>query len=192
MSPASPPLVASGSGWVSGPGGCPAPLPAPGVLPVEQRVEVIDRRLERRAALVARPRNVDRDLRLDRPRRGPPSTSTRSASCTASSMLCVTMQMLCPASSRSPQTDMSSLRRFSPVSTSSAENGSSMSSRSGRCTNARAKPTRCAMPPESSPRVGGLEAIQPDRVDRRECACGTLCRAAHPLPAARARRFRGP
>ena len=43
-----------------------------------------------------------------------------------------------------------SLRRFSAVSTSSAEKGSSMKSTSGSTTRARAKPTRCFMPPESS------------------------------------------
>ena len=78
------------------------------------------------------------------------STSTRSASSTASSMLWVTMRMdftgaPCPSHSLT-----SSLRRFSAVSTSRAENGSSISSASGSVTIARAKPTRCRMPPDSS------------------------------------------
>ena len=41
-------------------------------------------------------------------------------------------------------------RRFSAVRTSRAENGSSMNSTSGSTTKARAKPTRCFIPPESS------------------------------------------
>ena len=78
------------------------------------------------------------------------STRTRLARSTASSMLWVTIRIdligaPCPSHSLT-----SSPRRFSAVSTSSAENGSSISSASGSVTMARAKPTRCRMPPDSS------------------------------------------
>ena len=43
-----------------------------------------------------------------------------------------------------------SVRKVSAVSTSRAENGSSISKMFGCTTNARAKPTRCRMPPDSS------------------------------------------
>ena len=74
----------------------------------------------------------------------------RSASSTASSMLWVTMKMACVGMVFFCQSSSSSLRRFSAVSTSSAEKGSSMKRTSGSTTSARAKPTRCRMPPESS------------------------------------------
>ena len=48
------------------------------------------------------------------------------------------------------QRSMRSVRRVSAVSTSSALKGSSISSRSGSTTRARARPTRWRMPPESS------------------------------------------
>ena len=47
------------------------------------------------------------------------------------------------------------MRRVSAVSTSSAENGSSISSMLGWTTSARAKPTRWRMPPDSSRGIGG-------------------------------------
>ncbi len=58
------------------------------------------------------------------------------------------------------------MRRFSAVSTSSALNGSSISSRSGSTTSARAKPTRWRMPAGELLRERRLEAVEPDQVDR--------------------------
>ncbi len=78
------------------------------------------------------------------------STRIRSASSTASSMLCVTIRIDLTGASWPSQRPTSSLRRFSAVSTSSAENGSSISSASGSTTRARAKPTRWRIPPDSS------------------------------------------
>ena len=74
----------------------------------------------------------------------------RSASSTASSMLCVTRKMAWVGMVFFCHSSSSSLRRFSAVSTSSAENGSSMNRTSGSTTSARANPTRCRIPPESS------------------------------------------
>ena len=68
----------------------------------------------------------------------------------------------------------SSLRRFSAVRTSSAEKGSSMNRTSGSTTSARAKPTRCFMPPESSFGIGGFEAIETDGVDHAHAAGAAL------------------
>ena len=65
-------------------------------------------------------------------------------------MLWVTMNTDCVWIFLSSHSSSSSLRRFSAVSTSSAENGSSMNSTSGSTTSARAKPTRCFIPPDSS------------------------------------------
>ena len=74
----------------------------------------------------------------------------RSASWTASSMLCVTISTALTGKSLPSQSRVSSPRRFAAVSTSRAENGSSISSASGSTTSARAKPTRWRMPPDSS------------------------------------------
>ena len=78
------------------------------------------------------------------------STRMRSASCTASSMLCVTISTALVGNSRFSHSRVSSPRRLAAVSTSSAENGSSISSASGSTASARAKPTRWRMPPDSS------------------------------------------
>ena len=67
----------------------------------------------------------------------PPRTTTRSASKTASSMLCVTRNMLRVGIFLASHSSMSSPRRFSAVSTSSAENGSSMKRTSGSTARAR-------------------------------------------------------
>ena len=48
---------------------------------------------------------------------------------------------------------------------SSAPNGSSRNSMSGLTASARATSTRCFMPPESSLRVGLLEALEADQLD---------------------------
>ena len=65
-------------------------------------------------------------------------------------MLWVTMQIALVGKSGWAHRAISSVRRFSAVSTSRAENGSSISSASGRSTRARAKPTRWRIPPDSS------------------------------------------
>ena len=65
-------------------------------------------------------------------------------------MLCVTRKIACVGIVFFCHNSSSSLRRFSAVSTSSAENGSSINRTSGSTTSARAKPTRCRIPPESS------------------------------------------
>ena len=65
----------------------------------------------------------------------------RSASWTASSMLCVTISTALTGKSWPSQSRVSSPRRLAAVSTSSAENGSSMSRASGSTASARAKPT---------------------------------------------------
>ena len=74
----------------------------------------------------------------------------RSHISTASSMLWVTISTDFTGRRFSDQSSIRSVRRFSAVSTSSAENGSSISSRSGCTTSPRASPTRWRMPPESS------------------------------------------
>ena len=74
----------------------------------------------------------------------------RSASWTASSMLCVTISTALTGNSLPSHSRVSSPRRFAAVSTSRAEKGSSISSASGSTESARAKPTRWRMPPDSS------------------------------------------
>ena len=74
----------------------------------------------------------------------------RSASWTASSMLCVTISTALTGKSWPSHSRVSSPRRLAAVSTSSAENGSSISSASGSTDSARANPTRWRMPPDSS------------------------------------------
>ena len=65
-------------------------------------------------------------------------------------MLCVTIKIDSVGIVFFAHNSISSERRFSAVSTSSAENGSSMNKTSGCTTSARANPTLCRMPPESS------------------------------------------
>ena len=65
-------------------------------------------------------------------------------------MLWVTMSMAWVGKSGVAHSLSSSVRRFSPVSTSRAEKGSSISRASGSTTRARANPTRCCIPPDSS------------------------------------------
>ena len=77
-------------------------------------------------------------------------TRIRSASWTASSMLCVTISTALTGKSWPSHSRVSSPRRLAAVSTSSAENGSSISSASGSTASARANPTRWRMPPDSS------------------------------------------
>src|SRR5580692_12102347 len=70
-------------------------------------------------------------------------TRMRSHMNTASSILWVTIRMALIGSLPLFHRSSKSVRRVSAVSTSSAENGSSISSRVGSTTRARAKPTRC-------------------------------------------------
>ena len=74
----------------------------------------------------------------------------RSLISTASSMLWVTIRIERVGIRPSIQRSRRSVRRFSAVRTSRAENGSSISRISGCTTSARASPTRWRMPPESS------------------------------------------
>src|SRR5581483_3006185 len=90
-------------------------------------------------------------LRSPASRPGPAeSTRMRSASSTASSMMWVTMMMVSTGLSGACQMSSSSSRRPIAVSASSAENGSSISKTAGSTASARASPTRCFIPPESS------------------------------------------
>ena len=81
-----------------------------------------------------------------RPGRGP-ITTTRSASSTASGMLCV---MWIAVLRFSIQMRWISIEICSRVRASSAPKGSSISSSGGSCTSARQIETRWRMPPESS------------------------------------------
>src|SRR6266478_3023744 len=76
------------------------------------------------------------------------NTRIRSHIKTASSMLCVTISTDLIGSRPSIQRSIRSVRSVSAVTTSSAENGSSIKSRSECQTNARAKPTRWRLPPQ--------------------------------------------
>ena len=103
-----------------------------------------------------------------------PSTMMRSASSTASSMLCVTRKTALVGMVFFAHSSSSSLRRFSAVSTSSAENGSSMKSTSGSTTRARAKPTRCSHAAGELLGIGGFKAVQADRVEHLHAAFAAL------------------
>ena len=74
----------------------------------------------------------------------------RSLISTASSMLWVTIRIALIGIRPSCHRSSRSVRSVSAVSTSRAENGSSISRIFGCTTSARAKPTRWRMPPESS------------------------------------------
>jgi len=63
------------------------------------------------------------------------------------------------------------------VSTSSAENGSSMNRTSGSITNARANPTRCFIPPESSFGYAFVKAIETHGVQNVYRSFLTLARS---------------
>src|SRR5262245_19155029 len=78
------------------------------------------------------------------------STITRSANSTASSMMWVTITIVCTDMSGACQMSTSSSRSVIAVRASSVENGSSMSSTRGSTASARANPTLCFIPPESS------------------------------------------
>ena len=110
-----------------------------------------------------------------------PNTTTRSASVTASSMLWVTMNTARVGIFLPSHNSSSSERRFSAVSTSSAEKGSSMKSTSGSTTSARAKPTRCLMPPESSL---GYACSKPSRPTESRIRSARLMRSVPAMPRA--------
>ncbi len=97
-------------------------------------------------------RGYGRGLSSTRPRRPGRgnTTTTRVAISTASSMLCVTMKIELRPFSFERHRLISSWRRFSAVSTSSALKASSRHSSLGCETSARAMPTRWRIPPESS------------------------------------------
>jgi len=91
-----------------------------------------------------------------------PRMMTRSASITASSMLCVTRRILLAGKAPACQSFPISLRRFSAVSTSRALKGSSIIRMSGLITNALANPTRCFMPPDNSRGYAPSKPFQPN------------------------------
>src|SRR5216683_975405 len=78
------------------------------------------------------------------------STRILSASSTASSIMCVTIRIVCTGMSGACHMSSSSSRSVIAVRASSAENGSSIRSSFGSTASARAKPTRCFIPPDSS------------------------------------------
>ena len=82
------------------------------------------------------------------------------------------------------------MRSVSAVSTSSAENGSSISSMFGMHDQRAREADALAHAARQLARIGGLEAVEADQVDRRERALADL-RARHALaPRARAARSR--
>lgn len=107
--------------------------------------------------------------------------STRSAIITASSMLCETTSIAWVGMVPLRQSCKMSSRSRSPVSTSSAENASSISSTSGWVTKARAMPTRWRMPPESS---RGSAPSKPARPMRSMAASARTARSACGTPRA--------
>ena len=85
----------------------------------------------------------------------------RSASRIASSTSCVIMNAVCPASATSRSTSSCNVPR---VSASSALNGSSISSSEGDTASARAIPTRCFIPPDSSAGFRAAASAQPHQL----------------------------
>mmetsp|Transcript_2919 Transcript_2919/g.4942 ORF Transcript_2919/g.4942 Transcript_2919/m.4942 type:complete len:133 (+) Transcript_2919:293-691(+) len=96
-------------------------------------------------------------------------------------MLCETTNMACVGIWPPSQSSRISLRRRSPVSTSSAEKASSISSTGGSITRARARPTRWRMPPDSS---RGSAPSKPDRPISSIAFSARLARSASATPAA--------
>ena len=113
-----------------------------------------------RSSSAAAARTGRRRCRRSRPGR-PPSTTTRSARNTASSMPWVTSSVV---GRRSIQMRCSSMFICRRRIRSSAPKGSSMSRTSGSVTSERAMATRWRMPPESSP---GSACSKPSRPTRR-------------------------
>ena len=110
-----------------------------------------------------------------------PSTTTRSASVTASSMLWVTRKTARVGIFLPSHSSSNSERSVSAVSTSSAENGSSMKSTSGSTTSARANPTRCFMPPERS---FGYAISKPSRPTESRMRRARFIRSVRAMPRA--------
>ena len=77
------------------------------------------------------------------------------------------------------QTFSSSLRMISRVMASSAANGSSISNRDGSPTKARAIPTRCCIPPDSSPGNAPANVVSPTMAS---IAFARSVRSARPTP----------
>ncbi len=105
----------------------------------------------------------------------------RSAISTASSMLCDTTSMALVGMPPCVHNSRMSSRRRSPVSTSSAEKASSISSTSGCVTSARAMPTRWRIPPESS---RGSAPSKPARPIRLIAFSARSARSARAMPRA--------
>ena len=147
----------------------------------EHAVNVIHGFEKARIVAVARPRHGRPGNRCGCGPDSCPAPRCGRPAVTASSMLCVTMKTARVGIFLPSHSSSSSARRFSAVSTSSAENGSSMKSTSGSTTSARANPTRCFMPPESSFGIGRFEAVQAHRVEDAQAALHALrlrrCRA---------------
>ena len=78
---------------------------------------------------------------------------------------------------RAHRSRISRSRRLRVIS-SSAPNGSSISSRRGSVTSARAIDTRICMPPDSSRGKTALEAAQPDQLERRAHSAARRCRSS--------------
>src|SRR5476649_165637 len=107
--------------------------------------------------------------------------STRSAIITASSILCETTRMALVGIWPDCHSSRISSRSRSPVSTSSAEKASSISSTSGSITSARAMPTRWRMPPDSS---RGSAPSKPDRPIRSMTFSARSARSSAGMPCA--------
>ena len=99
-----------------------------------------------------------------------PKTTMRPARNTASSTLCVTTTSVFTPVAGSRHRSTTWLRRFSAVSGSSAPNGSSISRISGATARARANPTRCFIPPDSSLGYACSKPSRPTRLMARATA----------------------
>ena len=116
-----------------------------------------------RGSRAARARQVDLDRRVStRPGRGD-ITTIRSDRKTASAMLCVTNTSVVAVSD---QTFSSSRFSRSRVISSSAPNGSSISSTDGRNESALAMLTRCCIPPDSSHGYRRANSSRPDQLQQ--------------------------
>ena len=96
-------------------------------------------------------------------------------------MLCETTSIALVGSAPLRQSFRMSSRSSSPVSTSSAEKASSISSTSGSMTSARAMPTRWRMPPESS---RGSAPSKPSRPISSIAAAAFCARSGAGMPRA--------
>ena len=136
----------------------------------DRRVE--DRRL---AGVVGRSPRSTATTSVIRPGRGD-ITTTRSDRNTASGIEWVTNTTVVPVSAAMRS---SSSCMCSRVISSSAPNGSSISSSAGRAASARAIATRCCMPPDSCHGRDAGEVGQPDQLEQLRRPRPPLCRCAH-------------